>query len=111
MDHLIKLIAFLFGFLAQIRKDLEDHKITRIEAWGLITNAVTGLWNPIANFGEVKEALKLVTVDEAARQELIAALKEQFDLPDEEMEQRIEEGLDVLNAIYNYIRTWLPQEE
>lgn len=110
MDHLIKLFVFLFGFLDQIKKDLEDHKITRIEAWGLITNAVTGLWNPIANFSEVKEALKLVATDEAARAELIAALKDEFDLPDEELEKRIEDGLTLLDNIYTYIRSWLPAE-
>lgn len=107
MDHLIKLFAFLFDFLGKIKQDLADHKISRVEAWGLITSAVTGLWNPIANFGEVKEALKLVATDEAARQQLIAALKEDFDLPDEELEKRIEAGLDLLNSVYDYIRTWL----
>jgi hypothetical protein len=110
MDHLIKLLSFLFGFLEQIKKDLEDHKISRIEAWGLITNAVTGLWNPIANFSEVKEALKLVATDDTARQQLIDALKEEFDLPDEELEKRIEAGLTLLNNIYGYIRSWFPSE-
>lgn len=110
MDHLIKLFVAIFSFLEKLKGDLEDHKITRIEAWGLVTNAVTGFWNPIANFAEVKDALKLVASDPAAREQLRTALKAEFDLPDEELELRIEAGLDLLDNIYTYVRSWFPAE-
>lgn len=108
MDHLIKLFEFIFDFFLKVKSDLEDGKISRAEAWGLITTGVMGLWNPITNFGEVKDALKLVATDDAARDQLKQALKDKFDLPDEEMEKRIEEGLDLLDSIYTYVRGWFP---
>jgi hypothetical protein len=110
MDHLIKLFVAIISFFEKLKEDLEDGKISRTEAWGLVTGAVTGLWSPITNFSEVKDALKLVASDEAARAELIAALKDEFDLSDEELEKRIEDGLELLNNIYGYICSWLPKE-
>src|SRR5512137_708843 len=108
MDHLIKLFVAIISFFEKLRADMEDDKISRAEAWGLVTNIVTGFWNPVANFGEVKEALKLVAKDPAAREELRVALKQEFDLPDDVLEKRIEDGLDLLDTIYTYVRGWFP---
>ena len=111
MESLIKFFVFLFGFFTKLKEDLADGKISRTEAWGLVFTAATGIWNPIVNWTEIKEGLKLLKDDPAAREELKAALKEEFDLPDDELEARIEEGIDLLERIYTYIRSWFPAEE
>jgi len=108
MDHLAKLLTSIVSFFLKIKEDMKDGRISRSEAWGLVTNAITMAWNPIFNWGEIKEALKLVKTDPAAREELRTLLKAEFDLPDEELELRIEEGLDLLDKIYSYIQSWFP---
>jgi len=110
MEQLIKFFVFIFGFFTKLKEDLADGKISRSEAWGLVFSAATGIWNPIMNWTEIKEGLKLIASDPAAREELKTALKAEFDLPDEEMESRIEEGLDLLDKIYTYVRSWFPAE-
>lgn len=110
MKNLAKLLIAIITFFMKVKEDMEDGKISRSEAWGLVMNAAMAAWNPIVNFSEIKDAVKDVIAHPDSRAELKALVAEDLDLPDDELEERIEQGLDLIDRIYTYVRSWLPVE-
>jgi hypothetical protein len=100
MEPFLKLITILIKFGMQMKDALADKKIRFGEVLQLITSA-WGIWQPIQDWDEIKGVLMNFTPERRA--ETIAHVKDKLDLPDEEVEKLVEEGVEVLLAMYSFI--------
>lgn len=79
---------------------LKDNKISLADI-GAFIEPLTKLPAALVGIDEVPS--ELADLDEQEKQELLVAVKEEFDLDDEKAETAIEEGLVLAAAIHSYV--------
>ena len=99
-DLLVESAVKLIKFFEEIQAGFaDDGKLTWNEIIGLLPN-ITGFWTIIAGWGEIKTLWQSYAADPALRADLIATLKEELDIPNDNVEQVIEEAFDVLDQMF-----------
>ena len=104
MKELTEILGFTVSLLEALGKSLDDGKIDFTD--------VTKLWEPISLAGEAIDGASKVldeirTMDEAKKAELMAYVQREFDIPQDEIEQKIEGGISVALGIAMYVSTFV----
>lgn len=100
MEPFLKVITILIRFGMKMKEALKDKKIRLHEIMGLIMSA-WGIWEPIQDFDEIREVLVNFTPERKA--ETIAHIRQELDLPDDELEEIVEDAVDLLLTNYEFI--------
>lgn len=100
IDNLKKAGKFGVGLGMQIEKALADGKFTWTDLPGFVDELleIPGIVN---NREAIVAEFKDLTIDERA--ELLAYLKQEFDLADDVLESKIEKGLDIAFALLSFL--------
>lgn len=101
-DVVVNAIVKVARFGNELGDALEDGKIRIDEAVGFLDNII-GFWGVVADWPEIKLLWPQYQNDPVKRGELIAKVKEELDLPNDKIEKIIEEGLDVIEQLYELL--------
>ena len=96
IENLKKALSFVFGLLESLEEKLEDKKLDWGEAFALAYDA-----RGILDLIKVRKLIgeEIVDLDRDEVQELYEWAVAEFDLDNDEAEQLIEDGLDLVRAI------------
>lgn len=106
MENLKKALLNILATIMQICLAYADGKINWGE-WFKIAKTATGLVWIFKNLLAIKEDLNNAT--EAGINEMMADIKEEFDIPQDQLEETIEEALSILLLIFAMVGKRVPQ--
>lgn len=90
IENLKKLVKFGLDVANKIATDLQDGKITTMEIFGFIPE-LTEIPDVVKSWPDIAAELKEVSAEE--RVELLDYIKQNFDIPDDQLESVIEDSL------------------
>lgn len=70
---------------------------------------LVGIPNVLDSFPEAKS--ELLDLDDEEKQALIEWVDEEFDLPQDNLEQRIEDAVELAFHVVRYVLTWIPKSD
>lgn len=95
-----ELIAFTLKLGNGLGASLEDGKLSFTDAPKFMDAMMAA---PAAFQGISEVPAEMKDLDEAEKAELIAYAKTEFDIPQDKVEELVEEGLSLAIAIYNFV--------
>lgn len=99
IENIKNVLKLGIGLGEGVALSLEDGKFTT----GDITNflpATLSIPAAVGSFGKLKDELK--DLDETERTELVEWVKDEFDIPQDQVEEKIEKGLELAIGLLDY---------
>lgn len=103
IENIKKLLLFVFAFTDQAFKAGADSKFKWTEIFGF-ADEIMQIPGVIKALPQIKQ--EFADLDDTERAELIAYIKEHFDIPDDHLEGMIETGLEVSVNLLGMIEHW-----
>jgi hypothetical protein len=93
-------VKFVVALGVGAAKSYEDKKLSFMDLANFL-GAVTAFPAAISGISEVPA--ELADMDATERQELVDYIKEEFDIPQDALEARVEEALGICSSIYDFV--------
>lgn len=102
-QELVEVVTTVVGFGSGLGKAYEDGKIDITDVRFFFTPLLS-IPKALDGIGRVDDALADLSPEQ--RKTLVNQIKEEFDIPQKDVEKKIEDGLDLLKQIYDYVKSF-----
>jgi len=105
IENIKKAVSLVLTVGEDVAKGLADNdKLDLSEYIGIGIDLVGGVPGVVKNFKDIKAEFSDLTAEE--KNELIEFVKADFDIPQEEIEAKIEKAIDLINAVAEFIASF-----
>jgi hypothetical protein len=105
IENIKKAVSLVLTVGEDVAKGLADNgKLDLSEYIGIGIDLVGGVPGVVKNFKDIKAEFADLTAEE--KNELIEFVKADFDIPQEEIEAKIEKAIDLINAVAEFIASF-----
>lgn len=101
VDNIKKTIGAIISIgVSIIKAKADDDKISMSEAIGITVGSIPKVFNSVKNFGAVREEYN--DLDDTEREDIKLWVREEFDLSNDYVEEKIEAGFEAIVAIEKF---------